>query len=51
MRAASASASPGGTRKAVSSSAPTTSGRAPPVVATTGTPQDMASMAGSENPS
>ena len=31
--------------------APTTSGNAPPVVATNGTPQDMASIAGSENPS
>ena len=37
--AASASLSPGGTRKAVSPSVPTTSGRAPPVVATSGTPQ------------
>ncbi len=49
--AASASVSPGGTTRAVSLSSPTTSGRAPPVVATTGTPQLMASMAGSENPS
>ena len=44
-------ASPGGTRKAVSPSAPTTSGMAPPVVATRGTPQHMASIAGSEKPS
>ena len=49
--AARASLSPGGTTRAVSLSVPTTSGRAPPVVATSGTPQDMASMAGSEKPS
>ena len=49
--AASASLLPGSTSIAVSPSLPTTSGMAPPVVATTGVPQDMASMAGSEKPS
>ena len=51
MRAASASESPGGTCRQVSPSAPVTSGRAPPVVATSGTPHDIASTAGSEKPS
>ena len=49
--AASASLLPGSTSIAVSPSLPTTSGMAPPVVATTGVPHDMASMAGSEKPS
>ena len=37
--------------QAVSPSLPMTSGSAPPVVATSGVPQAMASMAGSEKPS
>src|SRR4029079_12760940 len=49
--AASASGSPGGTSKPVSLSRPTTSGTAPPVVATSGTPHAIASTAGSEKPS
>ena len=49
--AARASLSPGGTWKQVSPWVPVTSGRAPPVVVTSGTPQDIASIAGSENPS
>ena len=48
---ASESLSPGSARKQVRPWAPATSGRAPPVVATSGVPQAMASMAGSENPS
>ena len=51
MAPASAPGSSGGTSKPVSPSVPTTSGSAPPVVATTATPHDMASMAGSEKPS
>ena len=51
MPAARAPGSSGVTNKAVSPSVPTTSGSAPPVVATSGTPHAMASMAGSENPS
>ena len=51
MRRTSASGSSGSTSTPVSPDAPTTSGSAPPVVATTGTPQLIASMAGSENPS
>ena len=43
-----ASLSPGGTRIPAS---PTTSGRAPPDVLTTGTPQAIASPAGMPNPS
>ena len=49
--AASASLSPGGTTMAVSPSLPMTSGTAPPVVATSGVPHAIASMAGSEKPS
>ena len=49
--AASASLLPGSTSMAVSPSLPTTSGMAPPVVATSGVPHAMASMAGSEKPS
>src|ERR671910_658107 len=49
--AVSASLSPGGTTRAVSPSRPTTSGSAPPDVATSGVPHAMASMAGSEKPS
>jgi hypothetical protein len=41
----------GGQRLAVAGLDQTTSGMAPPVVATTGVPQDIASMAGSEKPS
>src|SRR5690606_33876576 len=51
MRAASAAESPGVTEKHVSPSRPVTSGSAPPVVATRGTPALIASMAGRENPS
>jgi len=51
MPAASASASPGGTSNPVSPCVPSTSGMAPPVVPSTGTPLAMASTAGSENPS
>ena len=51
MAMARAPGSSGGTSNPVSPSRPTTSGSAPPVVATTGTPQAMASTAGSENPS
>ncbi len=51
MAPASAPGSSGGTSSPVSPSVPTTSGRAPPVVATTATPHDMASIAGSEKPS
>ena len=50
-RAASASLLPGSVSSAVSPSRPTTSGIAPPVVATIGAPQAIASMAGRENPS
>src|SRR5262249_24064227 len=46
-----APASPGCTRRAVTPSSPTTSGKAPPDVLTNGTPQAIASTAGSENPS
>ena len=48
---ASASLSPGGISIAVSPCLPTTSGMAPPVVATSGTPQLCASIAGRLNPS
>src|SRR5581483_12027859 len=51
MAPANAPGSPGGTVSAFTPSGPTTSGRAPPVVATRGAPQAMASMAGSEKPS
>ncbi len=51
MAPARAPASSGATSSPVTPSVPTTSGRAPPVVATSGTPQAMASMAGRENPS
>ena len=51
MPAASACGSLGGTRRAVSPSAPATSGNAPPVVATTGVPHAIASTSGRENPS
>ena len=51
MARASAPGSSGSTSIPVSPSVPTTSGSAPPVVATSATPQAMASMAGSENPS
>ena len=49
--AANAPGSLGGTRRPVSPLLPTTSGRAPPVVATRGTAQAMASTAGREKPS
>ncbi len=51
MATARAPGSSGATNRPVTPSVPTTSGRAPPVVATRATPQAMASMAGSENPS
>ena len=51
MAPASAPGSPGGTVNALRPSGPTTSGRAPPVVATNGVPHAMASIAGSENQS
>ena len=51
MVRARASLSPGSVRKHVSPLTPATSGSAPPVVATSGIPHDIASMAGSENPS
>ena len=51
IAATSASGLLGSTSSPVSSLTPTTSGSAPPVVATTGTPQLIASIAGSENPS
>ncbi len=51
MVAARASLSPGSVRKQVSPWVPATSGSAPPVVATRGTPHDIASIAGSEKPS
>lgn len=51
MAMAKAPTSPGGTSKPVTPSSPTTSGSAPPVVVTSGTPHAMASTAGRENPS
>ena len=51
MAPASAPGSSGATSRPVSPSTPTTSGSAPPVVATTATPHAIASMAGRENPS
>ena len=51
IAATSASGSSGSTSRPVSPLTPTTSGSAPPVVATTGTPQAIASIAGSEKPS
>ena len=51
MADASAPDLPGGTSRPVTPLSPTTSGSAPPVVARSGVPQAMASIAGNENPS